>query len=201
MIRKFFIITVIILACSWTSYGQEINFGDYGNYNLSAGVLNSNTLNFGNLISGSGTSSTISISGASIIYITGVEYIDVIVDVSTSGQGNLLLNGNPANIGNSQKSIPFNLQAAYANNKDTPNIGQAKFITSISSNNAFTKQFPILERQNRPPGPPPPPPTNAFDQSEVEETAYLYLYGSIPNVGNVDAGNYSSQITITINYD
>ncbi|TYP95664.1 hypothetical protein LX73_0979 [Fodinibius salinus] len=201
MLRSVFITLIIAITCHSISYGQEIDFGDYGNYNLSVGVLNTNTLYFGQLVSGSGTSSTIPISSASIIYITGVEYIDVIVDVTTSGQGNLLLNGNPAHIGDSQKSLPFNLQAAYANNKDTPNIGQAKFITSITANNSFTKQFPILERQNRPPGPPPTPPTNAFDQSKVEDTAYLYLYGSIPNVGNVDAGSYSSQITITINYD
>lgn len=201
MVRKFVTIIILILTCSWASYGQEINFGDYGNYTLSVSVLNTNTLYFGQLVSGSGASSTISISNGSIVAITGVEYLDVIVDVSTSGQGSLLLNGNPANIGNSQKSVPFNLQAAYANSEGTPNVGQAKFITSITSNNSFTKQFPILERQNRPPGPPPPPPTNAFDQSKVEDTAYLYLYGSIPNVGNVDAGNYSSQITVTINYD
>lgn len=191
------LISFFLLGCiTVQSNGQEINFGQYGNYNLTVGELNNDDLYFGQLVSGSGNYS-IDISNGKVISITGVKYLDLIIEVTA--ENSLYLNGNPGHAGDSQKSIPFTLEAAYANNKGTPNIGQAKFITDIS-NNYFIKQIPVLERQNRPPGPPPPPPTNAFDQSQVEETAYLYLYGTI-NVGNVDAGSYSSQITVTINYD
>ncbi|NGP87828.1 hypothetical protein [Fodinibius halophilus] len=187
---------ILIFAITIGSRAQEIDFGDYGNYTLTVDELNNNDLEFGQVISGSGLHS-IGINNAKVISITGVEYIDVIVDVT--GANSLYLNGNPGNAGDSQKSIPFTLKAAYANNQGTPTIGQAKFITGIT-NNSFIKQFPILERQHQPPGPPPTPPTNAFDQAQVEETAYLYLYGDI-NVGNVDAGTYSSTIDITVNYD
>jgi len=193
---KVLLFTFLALFFSWNSYGQEINFGDYGNYNLTVGELNNDELDFGQVVSGSGIHS-IDITNGKVITITGVKYLDVIVQVDAANS--LYLNGNAAHAGDSQKAIPLTLQAAYSNKAGTPNVGQAKFITNIT-NNSFITQFPILERQSQPPGPPPPPPTNAFDQSKVEETAYLYLYGSI-NVGNVDAGSYSSQITVTINYD
>lgn len=190
-------ITLFSLAVSFgTVMAQEINFEDYASYSLTVGELNNNDLHFGQVITGSGQYS-IGINNAKVVTITGVEYLDVIIEVSAATS--LYLNGNNGNAGDAQKSIPFTLQAAYANNKGTPTIGKAKFITNIN-NNSFIKQLPILEREHRPPGPPPPPPTNAFDQSKVEETTYLYLYGMI-DVGNVDAGSYSSDITVTINYD
>ena len=194
--KKLTITLFLTLACSWSVFAQEIDFGQYGDYNLTVGQLNSNDLSFGQVVNGSGQYS-IDINNAKVISITGVEYLDVIVEVNA--ENSLYLNGNPGNAGDAQKTIPLTLQAAYANNEGTPNIGQAKFITNIT-NNSFIKQFPILERQNQPPGPPPAPPTNAFEQSQVEDTAYLYLYGMI-NVGEVDAGSYSSEITVTINYD
>lgn len=174
---------------------QEIDFGQYGNYSLAIGELTGNDLDFGIVIRDSGLYS-LDINNSKVITITGVEYLDVIVDVTA--QNELYLNGNPGNAGDPQKAIPFSLQAAYANNQGLPTIGEAKFINVTG--NSFYKQFPILERESQPPGPPPPPPTNEFEQSQVEETAYLYLYGTI-NVGSVYAGSYSSQITVTINYD
>ncbi|MGD8749357.1 MAG: hypothetical protein PVI44_12915 [Balneolaceae bacterium] len=194
--KKFLATILLLFSLGAICYGQEIDFGKYYNYSLAVGELSTNELDFGSIVSGSGNYS-LDINNGKIITITGVKYLDVIVEVTASNS--LYLNGNQGNSGNVQKSIPFTLQAAYANSKGTPNVGQAKFITNIS-NNSFIKRFPILERQNQPPGPPPPPPTNAFQQSQVEETAYLYLYGSI-NVGNVDAGPYSSDITVTVNYD
>ncbi len=177
-------------------YGQEIDFTQYENYTLSVGELNNSDLDFGQVVSGGGSYS-VDMNNAKVVTITGVKYLDVIIEVTA--ENSLYLNGDPGNAGDTQKSIPFTLEAAYANNKGTPDIGQTRFITDIS-NNYFIKRLPLLERQHQPPGPPPPPPTNAFDQSKVEETAYLYLYGTI-NVGSVDAGNYSSEITVTINYD
>ncbi len=194
MIRAY-LISIIFFALTGAGYTQEIDFGDYGNYTLTADELNNDDLNFGQVITNSGNHS-IDINNAKIVQITGVKYLDVIVEVTAENA--LFLNGNTGYAGDVQKSLPLTLEAAYANNAGQPSLGQAKII-NVATNN-FTKQFPILERQSRPPGPPPPPPTNEFDQSRVEETAYLYIYGSI-NVGDVDAGSYSSQITVTISYD
>lgn len=178
------------------SAAQEIDFKRYATYTITAGELTpGDDLDFGTVVRESGQH-TIDINNAKIVTLTGVQYLDVLIEIS--GENSLYLNGNPGHAGDSQKSIPFTLQAAYANSKGTPTIGQAKFISV--TNNQATVRFPILERQSQPPGPPPTPPTDAFDQSQVEETAYLYLYGSI-NVGDVDSGSYSSEIVITINYD
>lgn len=196
MLYRISISLLLFLSCSLTAIGQEINFDQYGSYSLTVGQLNSNDLHFGQVVSGGGQY-MIDINNAKIITITGVEYLDVIIEVTA--ENSLYLNGNPGNAGDPQKSIPFTLQAAFANNRGTPNLGQAKFINNII-NNSFIQRFPILERQHQPPGPPPTPPTNAFDQSQVEETAYLYLYGAI-DVGDIDAGSYSSEIIVTINYD
>lgn len=196
MVKRIVITLVVILGCTYSPFAQEIDFGQYGNYSLTISELTNDDLDFGRIVTNTGSYS-VNINNAKVVSITGVKYLDVIVEVTA--ENSLYLNGNPANAGNPQKTIPFTLEAAYANNKGMPNVGEATFITNIT-NNSFIKQFPILERQHQPPGPPPPPPTKAFDQSKVEETAYLYLYGSI-NVGNVNAGNYSSQITVTINYD
>jgi hypothetical protein len=195
-VSKKIIITAFFFLLGWNSSAQEIDFGQYGNYSLTVSELNNDDLDFGTVVTEGGTYS-VGINNGKIITITGVEYLDVIVEVTA--ENSLYLNGNLGNAGDPQKSIPFTLQAAYANNKGTPTVGHTKFITDIS-NNSFIKQFPILERQSQPPGPPPKPPTNAFEQSQVEDTAYLYLYGSI-NVGDVDVGPYSSEITVTINYD
>lgn len=193
--KKLSVFIFLLCLLPLTGQGQEIDFTNE-NYTLSVGELDNSDLDFGQVVSGDGNY-TLDINNAKIVTVTGVKYMDVIVEVTA--ENSLYLNGNLGNAGDAQKTIPFTLQAAYANNISTPTIGQAKFITEINSN-SFIKRLPLLERQHQPPGPPPSPPTNAFDQSQVEETMHLYLYGSI-NVGDVDAGNYSSEITVTINYD
>lgn len=191
---------IISSICCWMSVtefssAQEIKFGQYGNYALNVQELNSDDLSFGKLTKNSGLH-TVDINNAKIVSITGVKYLDIILEIN--GEPSLYLNGNPANAGDPQKTIPLTLEAAYANNKGTPTISNATIINMV--NNSATVRIPILERQNLAPGPPPAPPTNSFDQSLVEETAYLYLYGSI-NAGEVNSGSYESTITITINYD
>lgn len=192
--HKLLLSLFLFISLSPALSAQEINFSDYANYTLSVSELSNSDLYFGQVISGHGIYS-IGINNGKIITITGVKFLDVIVEV-TAAQS-LYLNGNPSFVGDPQKSVPFTLRAAYANNKGMPNIGHAKFINVVG--NSFIKRIPILERQSRAPGPPPTPPTNAFEQAQVEETAYLYLFGSI-NVGDVNAGHYSSTITVTINY-
>ena len=195
MAHRALISVFLLLVLAGGVRAQEINFGQYGSYSLTVDELNTGDLDFGQVVAESGTNS-IDINNAKIITITGAKYLDVIVEVTADND--LYLNGNTGHAGDPSKTIPLTLEAAYANPTGTPTIGDARIINVPG--NTFTTRFPILERQSQPPGPPPTPPTNAFDQSKVEETAYFYLYGSI-NVGNVDAGPYSSQITVTVSYD
>ena len=93
--------------------------------------------------------------------------------------------------------IPFTLQAAYAN-RGSNNTNQA-IIMSVAANIA-SAQFPIRYRGNVPPGPPPTPVYEGFNPNLFQETAYLYIYGFV-NVGSIDAGSYTSNVTISISYD
>ena len=178
-----------------TNAQSQINFGSFGPYTIQLTDISVGNLVFdGFIISGSGEHE-IELTDAFIMEIEGVKYLDVGVLITADLE--LLLDGNISNSGDPQKSITFTLEAAYAN-KGQQNVGDAEFITVIS--NVGDARFPILARQFQPPGPPPPPPTEAFDQSAVEDAAYLYLYGKI-DVGDVDAGIYSGNINISVQYD
>lgn len=194
ILLKTFTLLLLVTLLHSKVYSQ-INFGSYGIYSIKLTEISVGDLEFeGPIISGS-SSHEIELADAFVIEIEGVKYLDVGVLITADVQ--LLLEGNIDNLNDPQKSISFTLQAAYAN-KGQQNISDAEFITVIS--NVGDARFPILARQFQPPGPPPPPPTEAFNQSAVEDAAYLYLYGNI-DVGNVDAGTYTGNINISIQYD
>jgi len=132
---------------------------------------------------------------AKVLSIEGVKYLDVIVDITADTY--LLLDGDLGNAGNSARRIPFTLEAAYAN-RGANNTGQA--IQMPVASNIASAQFPVRYRGTNPPGPPPTPVYKGYNPALYNETAYLYLYGSL-NVGAIDAGSYSANITITVSYD
>lgn len=171
---------------------QEIIFGQYDNYALT--VTKMNDLDYGMVINNSG-SHQINLTDPDkvILLITGVNYLDIIVDIQADPE--LLLNGNGAFAGDPQKSIPLTLEAAYAN-QGQDNTSQAQFFNMAA--NQGSERFPVRSREYAAPGPPPTPPHEGF--TPPQETAYVYLYGSI-NVGSVDAGSYSAQINVTVTYN
>lgn len=193
---KYIFVLLILLVCITfgTATGQEINFGQYGNYSVSVAELNAQDLDFGTIISGAGSQS-IELANAKVVEITGVKYLDVIINITADSE--LLLNGNLACSGDPSCSIPFTLEAAYANQGQN-NIAQARFL-NVNSNSA-SAQFPILRRESGPPAPPPTPPNEEYNPALYEESAYIYLYGDI-NVGSINSGDYSGLITITVVYD
>jgi spore coat protein U-like protein len=196
-----FIPLYILASCLWFTApvavnAQEINFGQFGNYTITLDNITMGDLVFESPVVSGGGIYQVELADAYVLSLEGVKYLDV--GVTIMGEGELLLNGDPSNIGDPQKSIPFILSAAYAN-RGQNNISDAIFIP-LSTGNDGNVRFPILSRQQQPPGPPPTPPTEAFDQSLVNENAYLYFYGQI-DVGNVDAGTYSGTITITVEYE
>ena len=177
-------------------YAQEIDFGDFSSkYTVSLTELNpAEDLEFGTVIQGEGLKN-VNLINSKVLMIEGVKYLDVIVDITADNH--LFLSGDIACNGGNTNCIPFELQAAYANQGD--NDTNEAILMQVASNVA-TAQFPILARGNLPPGPPPTPVYEGYNPALYNETAYLYIYGSL-NVGNVDAGSYSGNITITITYD
>lgn len=189
-------LSVLFLMTLLPSTAQsQINFGSFGSYTIQLTNISVGDLAFeGLIITGTGAHAVL-LQDAFIVEIAGVKYLDVGVLITADAE--LLLGGNINNSGDPQKSITFTLEAAYAN-KGQQNTADAELITVLS--NVGDARFPILARQFQPPGPPPPPPTNAFSQAAVTDEAYLYLYGNI-NVGNVDAGTYTGNINVSVQYD
>ena len=168
---------------------QEINFGSYADYQIELHDVTMGDLEFEGPINRNGGIYEVELSDAYILEIIGVKYLDV--GVLIEGEGELVHESDP------EQTIPLTLKGAYAN-RGQENISDVQLITL--SNNIADVRFPILARDQAPPGPPPRPPTGEFNQAEVNESAFLYLYGEI-DVGDVAAGFYSGTITINVRYD
>lgn len=190
--------TVIIIFLLFTAQSlnaQEIDFGSYGSYTITLQV-GAGDLDFGQVIPGVGGISNpyfIELADSKQLEIIGVHYLDVYVDITAT---DLELIDETCS---GDCTIPFQLQAAYSNSGfENNSIANAQIIPV--SNNMTGARFPIMKRQNQPPGPPPAPPTEAFNQDLVNDTAILYIYGSI-DVGDVQPGNYQGTIEITVTYE
>lgn len=187
---------VFVLFSAIPLKAQEIDFGDFSSkYTVSiTELIPAEDLAFGMVIQNEGLK-TIDLLDAKVLMIEGVKYLDVIVDITADNY--LYLDNDVSCNGTNTNCMPFTLQAAYAN-RGNNNTNQAVLMQVAS--NVASAQFPILARGNRPPGPPPTPVYEGYNPALFNETAYLYLYGSI-NVGNQNAGSYSGQIQVTVTYD
>lgn len=187
-------IVLFAILAGFLSVGNacaQIHFGQY--YSSSASVMHISNLEFGTIISGTPKKTkTIGLAGAATVEITGIEYLDVVVQIIADDY--LVLNGNAAYQNESNRRIKFMLEAKYAN-LGTNNIGQARPV--VINGNRATLQFPILRRTSGPPGPPPTPEHKGYNPPK--ETAYVYLYGAI-KYGAEAAGSYSGQIRVTVYY-
>lgn len=190
--------TLLIGFIADTASAQDIEFGQYGTYTIELEDIGLEDLIFNGPINSNSGIHQVELIDAKVLAIIGVKYLDVDVDITADGK--LYLDGDPTNDSDPQRSIPFTLEAAFANNGEN-NVSSSRpiGIANTPTMTSGSARFPILSRRQRPPGPPPPPPTGDFDQSLVNETAYLYFYGQI-DVGNVVAGQYRGTITVTVEY-
>lgn len=176
--------------------GQEIDFGSFSStYSMTLTETNpADELDFGVLIQNEGLAE-IDIFDAKVFGIEGVRYLDVIVEITADQY--LLLNGDLACTTNPSCRLPFTLQAAYAN-RGQDNVNQALNMNVVGT--VATAQFPIRNRTTAAPGPPPTPTYVGYNPALFNETAFLYLYGSV-TVGAVQAGSYTGELVITVSYD
>lgn len=194
--RCTYILLLVLLSISpGMLIAQEINFGSYSSqYTMTlTDLAPASDLDFGLVITG--FDQEIDLFNAKVLSIEGVRYLDVIVDVT--GPQYLTLDGAPCGASNCR--IPFTVRAAYAN-KGTNSTSQAILMTTVGL--TASAQFPIRYRGNAPPGPPPTPVYEGYNPSAFNETAYLYIYGDLDFTdGDVNAGSYSGDISITVQYD
>lgn len=141
-------------------------------------------LTFGNVYQNEGRV-TVSLGdpGEGEFRIDGQKNMDVTVTITSSSQ--------LTNTTNSNYTLPFTAEAAYAN-KGQDNPHQAK------SFSLPTATFRIGGRNSGPPEPPPIPPHGNY--TPPSGSAWIYCYGNI-QVQNVNTGPYSGTFTLTVVYN
>ena len=172
---------------------QQVNFGTHAEgYELHVGPQ-SDMLDFGDRVSGEGTVQ-IQLTDDEVvpIIIEGVAYLDVTVTLTPPNF--LWLEGYDGD--DEDKRMLVSIQMAYYNKGQIDDPYAAKDYATIEDvGNIAT--FRIRRRPGGPPGPPPTPPHAGYTPPTAE--AYLFIYGDL-EVGNVNAGTYSGQITIHVEY-
>jgi hypothetical protein len=175
---------------------QKINFGAYTTSQDISLTASSTYLNFNNqqpiLVCNSNTTVTIALSDneAQNIKIIADASRDVTVTI-TSPAYMIIGSGGGGN------QIPFTCSFAYSN------IGAADASTAklsaVQIPAGFTTiTFPVLKRSAGIPLPPPTPAHGGYTAPNA--TAYLFIYGKLGPIGNVNAGNYTGIINVSVNY-
>jgi spore coat protein U-like protein len=173
---------------------QKINFGAYTtSQGISLTVSNSLNFNDKQPVITSNSSSTVTIA----LVDNETQYIKIIADatrditITVTADTHLFIGVGPSN------EIPFVCNFAYSN------LGSAVAATAKSSAIEIPAGFtaitlPMLRRTAGVPAPPPTPAHGGY--SAPSATAYLFIYGKLGPVGNVNAGNYTGTINVSVNY-
>ena len=99
--------------------------------------------------------------------------------------------------GGAGKQIPFVCNFAYSN-LGSADAATAK-LSAVQIPTGFTAiTLPMLKRTAGVPAPPPTPAHGGYTAPPA--TAYLFLYGTLGPVGNVNAGYYTGLINVSVNY-
>ena len=171
---------------------QKINFGTY---TTSQGIslVTSGNLNFNDkqpmIVSNSNTIVTITLTDNETQYITIVG--DATRDITVTVSAPMYLTTGASS------QIPFTCNFAYSN------LGSSDAATAKTSAVEVPAGFtaitlPMLRRTAGVPAPPPTPAHGGYTAPQA--TAYLFLYGKLGPVGNVNAGTYTGTINVSVNY-
>jgi spore coat protein U-like protein len=188
---------LILLSAFVVRFGvaQKINFGAY---TTSQGIslVASGNLNFNDKqpFIGSNSNSTVAIvlndNESRYIKIVGDATRDITIIVTSP----LYLITGAGGTGN---QIPFVCNFAYSN-LGSSDAATAK-LSAVEIPAGFTAiTLPMLKRTAGVPAPPPTPAHGGYTAPSA--TAYLFLYGKLGPVGNVNAGSYTGTINVSVNY-
>lgn len=190
----FLLITATILVMAGTLCAQHISFGTWAGAGLTLTKGTPQDLNFNDksplIITGNNQSVTISLTDgeAAVLTIEGTEYLDVTVYVDAPPTLEL----------DATNSIPVSIRFAYSNLNPGEDVTTAKTQAVEVPAGFNSATFPILRRTSGPPGPPPTPPYEGY--VPPKKTAYLFIYGTLGPVGNVNAGLYDGTINVRVEY-
>ena len=182
---------VLISGLTLEVCGQRISFGTWAGSDITIRPVSVNTLDFGNLIKGSGNPKEILKQDATAFEVIAPEGYDLTVvfdsPVVLTGPGT--------------STIPFSLRFAYSN-QGLQTIAEAN-PSAVEVPTGFTSiTFPVLRSATGVPTPPPAPPDGSTTpDSRIKATAYLFIYGSAgPAASNADSGEYTGDINIIVDY-
>lgn len=181
-----------LLGPSGVSNAQHVSFGTWAKGDIVITNGNPQDLNFNDktqvITPGINQSVAIILNDeeAAVLTIEGTEYLDVTVYVDA-----------PATLDLGSSKIPVGIRFAYSNlNPADALTAKSQAIEVPAGFNTAT--FPIVRRISGPPGPPPTPPSSGY--TPPRKTAYLFIYGTLGPVPNVDAGPYQGTINVTVEY-
>ncbi|WP_222718637.1 hypothetical protein [Algoriphagus sp. AK58] len=193
-------ILLVSLGVLWSSgngFAQRINFSTWTGSDdiVITPVLASPTLNFNQKqanISINSPAVTINLSDnqAVAFRIEAPDGFDLTVEVDAPTF--LSLNG----IGtDSEETVPFRIGMAY-NNLLAGDEMSAKAGAVQLPVGFYNVSFPVSRRSAGAPGPPPTPVSG--DYVRPKSTAWLFLYGELGPIGQVNAGQYLGDVTINV---
>jgi len=193
ILQRWGILLLLSVCIAHPGIAQIINFGLYTTSNIT--LTPSGTMNFNDkqpvIASNSNSTVTIALSdNAPYIEIVGDATRDITITVTAPSYA-IIGAGGPGN------QIPFVCQFAYSNLGST--AASAAKVNAIQIPAGFTAiTLPMLRRTSGAPAPPPTPAHGGYTPPSAK--VYLFLYGSLGPVGNVNAGNYTGTINVTVNY-
>lgn len=186
------VLTVVTTLVPLISEAQQINFSLYAGQNITLNEI-VGTLNFNDkqtiITRNSGETITVALTDQpAVITLTGQADLDVTVTIDAPSY--LELDG-----GTDQ--IPLTLQFAYSN-KGATNLEDA-LLAAIEVPSSFnTATFPVKQRASGTRAVPPTP--NHVGYTPPSATAYLFIYGVLGPVGEINAGVYLGDIVVTVEY-
>lgn len=186
------VLAVVTIILPVIAEAQQINFSLYASQNISLNEV-VGTLNFNDkqtiITRSSGETITVALTDQpAVITLTGQADLDVTVTIDAPAY--LELDG-----GTDQ--IPLTLQFAYSN-KGATNLEDA-LLAAIEIPSSFTTAtFPVKQRASGTRAVPPTP--NHVGYTPPTATAYLFIYGTLGPVGEINAGVYLADIVVTVEY-
>jgi hypothetical protein len=173
---------------------QKINFGAYtGSQSINLTVNGSLVFtDMGRIVlSNSNATCTIAFSdNVPYIQIFGDATKDITITITAPSYLTI-------DAGGAGKQIPFACNFAYSN-LGSADAATAK-LSAVQVPAGFTAiTLPMLKRTAGVPAPPPTPSHGGY--SAPTTSVYLYFYGRLGPVGNVNAGYYNGIINVNVNY-
>lgn len=193
ILHSAFFSILICLAMLIPAAAQRINFGTFASEGIIIQNLNPAGLDFnlaaGVLVAGSNQTVQVNLLDDETVVLEIQAQADLDITVQMEIPSFLQLDA--SNV------IPVSLNWAYSNLGATdPITARAQAISIPSGFQTFT--FPVIRKTTGTPGPPPTPSYHGY--TAPVSTAYLFIYGTLGPVGNIQAGQYGGLINITVSY-